>query len=134
MARKPYKYQDYIDTIEHLVEVVNHDLQLFEDSTMHNADNCIMTKIYGCFEGGMKHYFNLSDLFDPEGESAVRSLTNGRYLVEALFGMDEGAEDFVEGLVLSSGTEDFDEFESTIDGPTWINNANLIIGLLKDIG
>lgn len=131
MARPPYKHQDYIDTIEHLIQVVEHDLDRFKNITMHNTDNCIMTQIYGDFEAGMEHYFGIEDIFADTG--ARKDLSNAPYLIEALFGMDSEAPEFIDGLIMALNTDiAFDDQE--IDGATWVNNARLIVDLLKDIG
>lgn len=131
MARSSYKYQDYIDTIEHLIRVVEYDPDLFKNLTMHNTDSCLMTRIYGDFEGGMEHYFGISNIFAETG--ARKDLTNAPYLIEALFGMDSEANEFIDGFVIAIDPEvDFEEQE--IDGETWIANASIVIDLLKDIG
>ena len=131
MARPPYKYQDYIDTIEHLIQVVEHDLDRFKNVNMHNTDNCIMTQIYGDFEAGMEHYFGIKDIFADTG--ARKDLVNAQYLLEALFGMDSEAPEFIDGLIMALDT-DIDFADQEIDGVTWVNNARLIVGLLKDVG
>lgn len=131
MARSSYKYQDYIDTIEHLIRVVEYDPDLFKNLTMHNTDSCLMTRIYGDFEGGMEHYFGISNIFADTG--SCKDLTNAPYLIEALFGMDSEANEFIDGFVIAIDPEvDFEEQE--IDGETWIANARIVIELLKEIG
>ena len=128
MSRKPFKHQAAIDTIETLIEIVEADLEKYSELTMHNVDGCLLTKIHGCFEGGMEHYFGIKHIYDTV-EAEDRSTENAQYLIEALFGMDSEVLDIIpEFHISSTRNEDDDE----ITGSDWIENAKIVVEFLKE--
>lgn len=125
MSRKPFKYQRTIDTIETLIEIVEADLEKYSELTMHNVEGCLMTKIHGCFEGGMEHYFGIKNIYENAED---RSTENAQYLIEALFGMDSEVLEIIPEFHISSVK---DEDDDVITGLDWIGNAKLVVELLK---
>lgn len=132
MSRKEYKYAMFIDRVEQIVACVRLNPDKYEGVSMHQAEDCLLTRLTGCFEGAMQQYFDKNVMEDRSPE-----VGSADYLVEALFGMDCEADKAIAGFVVHDGEEDLPPSESeefTLSTKAWLNNAEIILQHLKDFG